>query len=67
MSRAEAQAGEITFPDYLPQGEFRVEDRDGYALDDRAIRTRHALRIGVIVRQASSSANPCRCVISRGT
>ena len=26
------EAGEITFPEYLPGGEFRVEDPDGYAL-----------------------------------
>lgn len=26
------EAGEITYPDYLPNGEFRVEDPDGYTL-----------------------------------
>jgi hypothetical protein len=25
-------AGEITYPEYLPQGEFRVVDPDGYTL-----------------------------------
>jgi hypothetical protein len=25
-------AGEITYPDYLPNGECRVEDPDGYTL-----------------------------------
>lgn len=25
-------AGEITFPDYLPKGEFRLQDPDGYCL-----------------------------------
>lgn len=25
-------AGEITYPEYLPKGEFRVEDPDGYVL-----------------------------------
>jgi catechol 2,3-dioxygenase-like lactoylglutathione lyase family enzyme len=25
-------AGEISFPDYLPNGEFRVQDPDGYTL-----------------------------------
>jgi catechol 2,3-dioxygenase-like lactoylglutathione lyase family enzyme len=25
-------AGEITYPEYLPDGEFRVEDPDGYVL-----------------------------------
>lgn len=25
-------AGEITYPEYLPSGEFRVEDPDGYVL-----------------------------------
>jgi hypothetical protein len=26
------EAGEISHPDYLPQGEFRVQDADGYTL-----------------------------------
>ena len=26
------QAGEIGYPEYLPQGEFRVQDPDGYTL-----------------------------------
>jgi catechol 2,3-dioxygenase-like lactoylglutathione lyase family enzyme len=26
------RAGDIAFPDYLPDGEFRVEDPDGYTL-----------------------------------
>ena len=26
------QAGEISYPDYLPNGEFRVQDPDGYTL-----------------------------------
>ena len=26
------QAGEIAYPDYLPNGEFRVTDPDGYTL-----------------------------------
>ena len=26
------KAGEISYPDYLPNGEFRVEDPDGYIL-----------------------------------
>jgi hypothetical protein len=26
------EAGEITYPDYLPKGEFRVQDPDGYTL-----------------------------------
>lgn len=25
-------AGEITYPDYLPEGEFRLKDPDGYSL-----------------------------------
>lgn len=25
-------AGEITYPDYLPKGEFRLQDPDGYCL-----------------------------------
>jgi hypothetical protein len=25
-------AGEISYPDYLPNGEFRVRDPDGYTL-----------------------------------
>jgi hypothetical protein len=25
-------AGEISYPDYLPNGEFRLEDPDGYTL-----------------------------------
>ncbi len=32
LIRKGIQAGEITFPEYLPEGEFRVQDPDGYVL-----------------------------------
>jgi catechol 2,3-dioxygenase-like lactoylglutathione lyase family enzyme len=28
----DVEAGEISYPDYLPNGEFRVQDPDGYTL-----------------------------------
>ncbi|MBV9671155.1 MAG: hypothetical protein JOZ43_09385, partial [Acidobacteriales bacterium] len=32
LLRAGLSAGEIGYPGYLPEGEFRLEDPDGYTL-----------------------------------
>ena len=51
------EAGEISYPDYLPNGEFRLQDPDGYTLMLRSPRRRNAVTsTDQLVRSAANGS-----------